>query len=144
MRGDGLAGPVGTGLSGGDIADGDHEFESGRIGRGEFIPGFGAERTDVIIEPLQQIEGVRIDRDLGVFGGLVPFIATLTGWFTAEVGRQPWTVYGVLRTADAMTPFLTTRTPPGPWAAANRRPAMKVRAKRLMDLGPVRSPDASF
>jgi cytochrome bd ubiquinol oxidase subunit I len=40
----------------------------------------------------------------------LPFIATLTGWFTAEVGRQPWTVYGVLRTAEAMTPFLTART----------------------------------
>jgi cytochrome d ubiquinol oxidase subunit I len=39
----------------------------------------------------------------------LPFIATLTGWFTAEVGRQPWVVYGVLRTADAVTPFLTTR-----------------------------------
>ena len=31
----------------------------------------------------------------------LPFIAILTGWYTAEVGRQPWTVYGVLRTADA-------------------------------------------
>lgn len=40
----------------------------------------------------------------------LPFVATLTGWFTAEVGRQPWVVYGVLRTADAMTPFLTTGT----------------------------------
>ena len=39
----------------------------------------------------------------------LPWIAILTGWFTAEVGRQPWTVYGVLRTADALTPFLTTR-----------------------------------
>jgi cytochrome d ubiquinol oxidase subunit I len=39
----------------------------------------------------------------------LPFIAIITGWFTAEVGRQPWTVYGVLRTADAVTPFLTTR-----------------------------------
>jgi cytochrome d ubiquinol oxidase subunit I len=39
----------------------------------------------------------------------LPYIAILTGWYTAEVGRQPWTVYGVLRTADAMTPFLTTR-----------------------------------
>jgi cytochrome d ubiquinol oxidase subunit I len=39
----------------------------------------------------------------------LPFIATWTGWFTAEVGRQPWTVYGVLRTADALTPFLTAR-----------------------------------
>ncbi|MFH0300244.1 cytochrome ubiquinol oxidase subunit I [Bradyrhizobium sp. 31Argb] len=37
----------------------------------------------------------------------LPWIAILTGWYTAEVGRQPWTVYGVLRTADAMTPFLT-------------------------------------
>jgi cytochrome d ubiquinol oxidase subunit I len=36
------------------------------------------------------------------------FIATLTGWFTAEVGRQPWVVYGQLSTADATTPFLTT------------------------------------
>jgi cytochrome bd ubiquinol oxidase subunit I len=39
----------------------------------------------------------------------LPFIATLTGWYTAEVGRQPWVVYGVLRTADAMTPFLSAR-----------------------------------
>jgi cytochrome d ubiquinol oxidase subunit I len=37
----------------------------------------------------------------------LPFIAIITGWWTAEVGRQPWTVYGVLRTADSMTPFLT-------------------------------------
>jgi cytochrome bd ubiquinol oxidase subunit I len=36
------------------------------------------------------------------------FIATLTGWFTAEVGRQPWTVYGLLSTRDAATPFLTS------------------------------------
>lgn len=39
----------------------------------------------------------------------LPWIAILTGWFTAEVGRQPWTIYSVLRTADAVTPFLTTR-----------------------------------
>src|ERR1700678_1738065 len=36
-------------------------------------------------------------------------IAIITGWFTAEVGGHPWVVFGVLRTADAMTPFLTTR-----------------------------------
>jgi cytochrome d ubiquinol oxidase subunit I len=34
------------------------------------------------------------------------FVAVLTGWFTAEVGRQPWVVYGLLRTADAVTPSL--------------------------------------
>ncbi|MHC2518974.1 cytochrome ubiquinol oxidase subunit I [Bradyrhizobium diazoefficiens] len=37
----------------------------------------------------------------------LPFVATLAGWYTAEVGRQPWVVYGMLRTAQAMTPFLT-------------------------------------
>ncbi|WP_029148703.1 cytochrome ubiquinol oxidase subunit I [Methylophilus sp. 5] len=31
-------------------------------------------------------------------------IAILAGWFTTEIGRQPWVVYGVLRTADAVTP----------------------------------------
>jgi cytochrome d ubiquinol oxidase subunit I len=36
------------------------------------------------------------------------FIAILTGWFTAEVGRQLWVVYGLLRTRDAATPALTT------------------------------------
>jgi len=29
------------------------------------------------------------------------FVALLTGWFVAEVGRQPWVVYGLLRTANA-------------------------------------------
>jgi cytochrome d ubiquinol oxidase subunit I len=35
------------------------------------------------------------------------FVAVLTGWITAEVGRQPWVVFGLLRTADAVTPSLT-------------------------------------
>src|SRR5450755_951999 len=46
---------------------------------------------------------------LTFFSFPLPFIAIITGWFTAEVGRQPWVVFGVLRTADALTPFLTTR-----------------------------------
>lgn len=36
--------------------------------------------------------------------GPTGFIAVLTGWFTAEVGRQPYTVYGLLRTADSASP----------------------------------------
>ena len=30
-----------------------------------------------------------------------PYIATTAGWWTAELGRQPWIVYGLMRTADA-------------------------------------------
>jgi len=37
------------------------------------------------------------------------FIAVLCGWYTAEVGRQPWVVYRILRTEDAITPSLTGR-----------------------------------
>jgi cytochrome d ubiquinol oxidase subunit I len=32
------------------------------------------------------------------------FLAILTGWITAEVGRQPWTIYGVLTTAESVSP----------------------------------------
>jgi cytochrome d ubiquinol oxidase subunit I len=35
------------------------------------------------------------------------FVAVLAGWTTTEVGRQPWTVYGLLRTADSVSPSLS-------------------------------------
>jgi cytochrome bd ubiquinol oxidase subunit I len=33
------------------------------------------------------------------------FVAVIAGWVTTEVGRQPWTVYGVLRTAESASPI---------------------------------------
>jgi len=33
-----------------------------------------------------------------------PYIATTAGWMTAELGRQPWLVYGIMRTADGASP----------------------------------------
>lgn len=41
--------------------------------------------------------------------GCIPlgFIAVLAGWVTTEVGRQPWIVYGLLRTRDAVSPSIT-------------------------------------
>ncbi|MDQ2994933.1 MAG: cytochrome ubiquinol oxidase subunit I, partial [Pseudomonadota bacterium] len=33
----------------------------------------------------------------------IGFIAMIMGWVTTEVGRQPWVVYGMLRTADAVS-----------------------------------------
>jgi len=35
------------------------------------------------------------------------FVATLAGWFVTEVGRQPYTVYGAMRTADSFSPTVT-------------------------------------
>ena len=37
--------------------------------------------------------------------GPAGFIAVLAGWITTEAGRQPYTVYGVLRTADSLSPI---------------------------------------
>jgi cytochrome bd ubiquinol oxidase subunit I len=34
------------------------------------------------------------------------FVAVVAGWVTTEVGRQPWVVYGLVRTRDAVTPSL--------------------------------------
>ncbi|MDB4583249.1 cytochrome ubiquinol oxidase subunit I [Draconibacterium sp.] len=38
-----------------------------------------------------------------VFSALLPQIANQVGWFAAEMGRQPWVVYGLLRTSDALS-----------------------------------------
>ena len=41
------------------------------------------------------------DKTLNVFIVILLFIANLFGWFTAEWGRQPWMIRGVLKTQDA-------------------------------------------
>lgn len=48
------------------------------------------------------VPGTRLARVLSAmtFSGWVALVA---GWFVTEIGRQPWLVYGVLRTADAVT-----------------------------------------
>src|SRR3546814_17823492 len=37
--------------------------------------------------------------------GPAGFVAVIAGWVTTEVGRQPWTVYGYLRTAQSHSPL---------------------------------------
>ncbi len=40
---------------------------------------------------------------IGVFSILLPHSANMLGWMSAEIGRQPWIVYGLLRTKDALS-----------------------------------------
>ena len=37
--------------------------------------------------------------------GPLAFVALIAGWITTEVGRQPWVVYGAMRTAEAASPL---------------------------------------
>ena len=42
-----------------------------------------------------------------VFSAILPQIANQVGWFAAEMGRQPWVVYGLLRTSEAFSQTVT-------------------------------------
>jgi cytochrome d ubiquinol oxidase subunit I len=37
-----------------------------------------------------------------------PYVSTIAGWVTAEVGRQPWVAHGLLRTADGISPLVSS------------------------------------
>lgn len=37
-----------------------------------------------------------------------PYIANTAGWFTTELGRQPWLIYGLLRTEDGVSPLVSS------------------------------------
>src|SRR5439155_511459 len=39
-----------------------------------------------------------------------PYIATTAGWMTTELGRQPWLVYGLMRTAEGASPTVHSGT----------------------------------
>jgi len=45
---------------------------------------------------------------LAVLSVPLPWIGTSFGWMTAEIGRQPWTVFGVLPTSESVTPIALT------------------------------------
>ena len=42
-----------------------------------------------------------------VFSVFLPVLANTAGWITAEVGRQPWIVYGLMKTAEGVSPTLS-------------------------------------
>ncbi len=44
-----------------------------------------------------------------VLAVLLPQVANQVGWLSAELGRQPWAVYGLLRTSDAVSPILSAQ-----------------------------------
>jgi cytochrome bd ubiquinol oxidase subunit I len=48
--------------------------------------------------------GSRLFLRFALLMGPSGLVALLAGWMTTEVGRQPWIVYGLMRTADAASP----------------------------------------
>ena len=64
-----------------------------------FMGGWG-----VALWAMKRIEKPGLFHWLAVPSGVLGFVAVITGWIVAEVGRQPYTVYGFLRTEDSISP----------------------------------------
>ncbi|MGD0455396.1 MAG: cytochrome ubiquinol oxidase subunit I [Solirubrobacteraceae bacterium] len=56
----------------------------------------------------RKLEGSRRFLQLAVIGAFLPPLANLTGWIFTEMGRQPWIVYGLLKTSDARSPLVSS------------------------------------
>jgi cytochrome d ubiquinol oxidase subunit I len=56
----------------------------------------------------RRLERVRWFLWIGVFSTILPFVATTFGWLLTELGRQPWIVQGLLKTADANSPAVSS------------------------------------
>src|SRR5579859_5683024 len=64
----------------------------------------------MIVANIQRWRG-RLEKSRGLLWALMlafpfPYIATTAGWMTAELGRQPWLVYKLLRTVDGRSPLV--------------------------------------
>jgi cytochrome d ubiquinol oxidase subunit I len=57
----------------------------------------------LIIARRDKLERSRPFLKLMFFAMFLPYIAAQLGWIVAEIGRQPWIVYGVLKTSDAVS-----------------------------------------
>jgi cytochrome bd ubiquinol oxidase subunit I len=73
------------------------------VGLGLLMIGLGAWGVWLIWR--RKLEQTRPFLWAAVAMGPAGFLAVISGWVVAEVGRQPWTVTGVLRTADSVSPI---------------------------------------
>jgi cytochrome d ubiquinol oxidase subunit I len=56
----------------------------------------------------RRLEQVKWFQWIGVVTAILPFVAITFGWVLTEVGRQPWIVQGLLKTADANSPAVSS------------------------------------
>ncbi len=55
-----------------------------------------------------KLEVSRRFQRFALIGALLPILANWTGWIFTEVGRQPWVVFGLLKTSQANSPNVST------------------------------------
>jgi cytochrome bd ubiquinol oxidase subunit I len=62
----------------------------------------------VLLSRKQNLESKPFFLRIMLFALILPYIAVQIGWIVAEVGRQPWIVYGLLKTSDAVSKSIDT------------------------------------
>lgn len=60
--------------------------------------------TGLILRLRKKLYDTRYFHRVAILMGPAGFVAVLAGWVTTEVGRQPYTIYGLLRTSDSIAP----------------------------------------
>ena len=75
------------------------------VGAG-FLMFFIAAFALFLIMRKQEISKIKVFRFLPL-AIVLPYLANSSGWILTEMGRQPWVVYGYLKTADAVSPSVT-------------------------------------
>jgi cytochrome bd ubiquinol oxidase subunit I len=73
------------------------------VGLGVLMIALGA--TSLVLRWRGSLYGTRWFHWWAMAMGPAGFVAVIAGWVTTEVGRQPFTVYGLLRTADSASPL---------------------------------------
>jgi len=61
----------------------------------------------VVLARMKKLETTRWFLWISVFAVILPQIGNQVGWAAAEIGRQPWIVYGLMKTADGISPTVS-------------------------------------
>ena len=61
----------------------------------------------IFLSRRDQLENNKLFLNIMLFLIPLPYLAQQMGWVVAELGRQPWAVYGVLKTADGVSKSVT-------------------------------------
>lgn len=76
------------------------------VGMGTFM--ILAALVGVFLSMRKNLENQRLFLKIMVLAIPIPYLAVQLGWLVAELGRQPWIVYGVLKTSDAVSKSIDT------------------------------------
>jgi len=78
------------------------------VGAGFAMIALGAVGTYFFLK--RRLDEVRWFHKAAVWALALPFIANTTGWLVTEIGRQPWTAFGLLRVEDSVSPTVGAGT----------------------------------